>query len=116
MYLTCISVSCSLVASCKQGYEFNISKHGDRNEFNLISTYRNYKFCLYCSRKGWREIQGRRKADIGVHRKRLYQIFILKSNGCTIKYSKKMLKFTLKCSYLFRFKQPSSGSVTFVLR
>ena len=95
MYLTCISVSCSLVASCKQGYEFNNSKHGDRNEFNLIATYRNYRFCLYCSWKGWREIRGRRKADVGVQRKRLYKIFIL-SKGCTIKYYKKMLKFTLK--------------------
>ena len=37
-------MSCNLLASCKQGYEFNNSKHGDRNEFNLISTYSNYIF------------------------------------------------------------------------
>jgi hypothetical protein len=44
MHLTSISVACTLVASCKQGYEFNNSKHGDRNKFNLISTYRTYIF------------------------------------------------------------------------
>ena len=45
--------------------------------------------------------------------------FLFSSNGCTIKCSKQMLKctlkLTLKCPYIFRFKQPSSGSVAFVL-
>jgi len=46
--------------------------------------------------------------------------FLFLSNGCTIKYSKKVLKPTLKlifkCLCMFRFKQPSSGGVAFVLR
>lgn len=47
MYLTSISVSCSLVASCKQSYEFNNLKHGDRNEFNLISSLHTETIFLF---------------------------------------------------------------------
>jgi hypothetical protein len=46
--------------------------------------------------------------------------FIILSNGCTIKCSKRnvkiYIKINTKCCYMFRFKQTSSGIVAFVLR
>ena len=65
MYLTSISVSCSIVASCKQSYEFNNSKHGDRNEFHLISTHRNYIFVYTVAGKDGEKYKGEGRLTFG---------------------------------------------------
>jgi len=53
------------VESYKQGYEFNNSKHGDRNEFNLISTYRNYIFAYTVAGKDGEKYKGEEKLTFG---------------------------------------------------
>jgi hypothetical protein len=53
------------VANCKQGYEFNNSKHGDRNEFNLISTYRNCIFVDTVAGKDGEKYKGEGKLTFG---------------------------------------------------
>jgi len=65
MHLTSISVSCILVASCKQGYEFNNSKHEDRNKFNLISTYKTYIFVYTVAGKDGEKYKGEGKLTFG---------------------------------------------------
>jgi hypothetical protein len=53
------------VASCKQGYGFNNSKHGDRNKINLISTYRNYIFDYTVAGKDGEKYKGEGKLTFG---------------------------------------------------
>jgi hypothetical protein len=71
MCFTSSSVSRNLVASCKQGYEFNNSKHGRRNQFNFISMYSNYIFISTVAGTDDEKNQGEGKADIWVIRKKI---------------------------------------------